>query len=288
MAVVKIEGLAAIDELQQEGYSFADKAEGALKIAVMNLMPLKEQTERQLLRRLSAASALVDVTFLTTESYRSTHVSAEHLEKFYTTFSKIRGEKWDGMIITGAPVENMEFEEVTYWPELAELIEWSKTNVRSVLFICWGAQAGLYYHYGVPKRPLPQKQFGIFPHEVTAQCPLSTNMASFVTPHSRHTYTPKEEILKHSQLQIVAESAMAGVYLVLDEVNRWIFVTGHSEYEANTLDQEYRRDLAKGLNIQMPYQYYPEDDDTKAPVNVWNEHSETLFNNWIKYYVSED
>ena len=286
MAVVKIEGLAAIDELQQEGYTFADSAEGALKIAVMNLMPLKEQTERQLLRRLSAVPALVDVTFLTTESYRSTHVTPEHLEKFYTSFSKIRHEKWDGLIITGAPVENMEFEEVTYWSELAELIEWSKTNVRSVLYICWGAQAGLYYHYDVPKRSLPQKQFGIFPHEVVCECPLSTDMAPFVTPHSRHTYTPKDEIVKHPQLQIVAESAMAGVYLVLDEANRWIFVTGHSEYEAGTLDQEYRRDLAKGLDIQMPYQYYPEDDDTKAPVNVWNQHSETLFTNWIKYYVS--
>ena len=286
MAVVKIEGLPAIDELQEEGYSFADSAEGALKIAVMNLMPLKEQTERQLLRRLAAASTLMDVTFLTTESYRSTHVDPAHLEKFYTNFSKIRDEKWDGLIITGAPVENMEFEEVTYWSELAQLMEWSKTHVKSVLHICWGAQAGLYYHYGVPKQPLSQKQFGIFPHEVTTECPLSTDMKPFVTPHSRHTYTPKEEILKHSQLQIVAESAMAGVYLVLDQTNRWIFVTGHSEYEANTLDQEYRRDLAKGMDIQMPYQYYPENDDTKAPVNVWNEHSETLFSNWIKYYVS--
>ena len=285
MAVVKIEGLAAMNELQQEGYTFADSAEGALKIAVMNLMPLKEQTERQLLRRLAAAPALVDVTFLTTETYRSTHVDPKHLERFYTTFSKIREMQWDGLIITGAPVENMEFEEVTYWPELAEMIEWSKTHVRSVLYICWGAQAGLYYHYGVPKRSLPQKQFGIFPHEVTTECPLSTDMTPFVTPHSRHTYTPKEEVLKHEELKIVAESAMAGVYLILDEAQRRIFVTGHSEYEANTLDQEYRRDLAKGLEIQMPYRYYPEDDDTKAPINVWNEHSKTLFGNWIKYYV---
>lgn len=286
MAVVNIAGLPAIAELEKEGYIFSQTNEGALKVAVMNLMPLKEQTERQLLRRMAAVPALVDVTFMTTESYRSTHVDPAHLDRFYTTFSKIREEKWDGLIITGAPVENMEFEEVTYWPELAQLMEWSKTHVKSVLHICWGAQAGLYYHYGVPKRPLPQKQFGIFPHEVTTECPLSADMKPFVTPHSRHTYTPKEEILKHSQLQIVAESAMAGVYLVLDEANRWIFVTGHSEYEANTLDQEYRRDLAKGMDIQMPYQYYPENDDTKAPMNVWNEHSETLFNNWIKYYVS--
>ena len=286
MAVVKINGLPAIAELEQEGYTFSETKEGALKVAVMNLMPLKEQTERQLLRRMASVPALVDVTFLTTESYRSTHVDPQHLDQFYTTFSQIRQEDWDGLIITGAPVENMEFEEVAYWPELAQLMEWSKTHVKSVLFICWGAQAGLYYHYGVPKRYLPQKQFGIFPHEVKVECPLSCNMLPFVTPHSRHTYTPKEEILKHEPLQIVAESHMAGVYLVLDEANRWIFVTGHSEYEANTLDQEYRRDLAKGLDIQMPYQYYPEDDDTKAPVNVWNEHSETLFYNWIMYYVS--
>ena len=286
MAVVKIEGLPVMTELEQEGYTFSKTNEKALKVAVMNLMPLKEQTERQLLRRLAAVSALVDVTFLTTESYHSTHVSAEHLDRFYTYFSKIRDEEWDGLIITGAPVENMEFEEVAYWEELSQLMEWSKTHVKSVLHICWGAQAGLYYHYGVPKRDLPQKQFGIFPHEVTTDCLLSTDMKPFVTPHSRHTYTPKEEVLKHQELQIVAESAMAGVYLVLDEAQRRIFVTGHSEYEAGTLDQEYRRDQSKGLDIQMPYHYYPGDDDTKAPVNVWNEHSETLFNNWIKYYVS--
>lgn len=288
MAVVRIEGLPAIAELEQEGYTFSEKTEGALKVAVMNLMPLKEQTERQLLRRMAAAEPLVDITFLTTETYRSTHVDPAHLERFYTTFSKIRHEKWDGLIITGAPVENMEFEEVSYWNELADLVLWSKENVRSVLHICWGAQVGLYYHYGIPKKPLPQKQFGIFPHEVTANCPLSTDMKPFVTPHSRHTYTPKEEILKHDQLQIVAESAMAGVYLVLDEAERRIFVTGHSEYDADTLDKEYRRDLAKGLPIQMPYNYYPNDDESLAPPNVWSDHSETLFNNWIKYYVLAD
>ena len=183
MAVVNIAGLPAIAELEKEGYIFSQTNEGALKVAVMNLMPLKEQTERQLLRRMAAVPALVDVTFMTTESYRSTHVDPAHLDRFYTTFSKIREEKWDGLIITGAPVENMEFEEVTYWPELAQLMEWSKTHVKSVLHICWGAQAGLYYHYGVPKRPLPQKQFGIFPHEVTTECPLSTDMKPFVTPH---------------------------------------------------------------------------------------------------------
>ena len=288
MAVVRIEGLPAIAELEQEGYTFSEKTEGALKVAVMNLMPLKEQTERQLLRRMAAAESLVDVTFLTTETYRSTHVDPAHLEQFYTTFSKIRHEKWDGLIITGAPVENMEFEEVSYWKELADLVQWSKENVRSVLHICWGAQVGLYYHYGIPKKPLPQKQFGIFPHEVTANCPLSTDMKPFVTPHSRHIYTPKEEILKHDQLQIVAESAMAGVYLVLDEAERRIFVTGHSEYDADTLDKEYRRDLAKGLPIQIPYNYYPNDDESLAPPNVWSDHSETLFNNWIKYYVLAD
>ncbi len=288
MAVVRIEGLPAIAELEQEGYTFSEKTEGALKVAVMNLMPLKEQTERQLLRRMAAAEPLVDVTFLTTETYRSTHVDPRHLERFYTTFSKIRNEKWDGLIITGAPVENMEFEEVAYWAELAELVEWSKENVRSVLHICWGAQVGLYYHYGIPKKHLPQKQFGIFPHEVTADCPLATDMKPFVTPHSRHTYTPKEEVLKHSQLQIVAESAMAGVYLVLDEAKRWIYVTGHSEYDADTLDKEYRRDLAKGLPIQIPYNYYPDDDADQAPMSVWSEHSEILFNNWLKYYVLAD
>ena len=288
MAVVKIEGLPAIAELEKEGYFFSETSEGALKIAVLNLMPLKEQTERQLLRRMAAAERLVQVTFLTTESYRSTHVDPAHLARFYQTFSQICEKKWDGLIITGAPVEHMEFEDVTYWQELVQIMEWSKKSVRSVLHICWGAQVGLYYHYGIPKQELPQKQFGIFDHDVLLKCPLSSEMESFVAPHSRHTFTPKEAVLEHGELKIVAESPMAGVYLVLDEAKKWIYVTGHSEYEADTLDKEYRRDLAKNLPIQKPFHYYPEDDVNIAPVNVWQGHSETLFNNWIKYYVSEE
>lgn len=288
MAVVKIEGLPAVAELEAEGYAFAKASKGALKVAVLNLMPLKEQTERQLLRRMLAAEPLVEVTFLTTESYQSTHVDPEHLRRFYRTFEEIRDEKWDGLIITGAPVEHMPFEEVAYWGELVQIMEWSKTHVRSVLHICWGAQAGLYHHYGIPKRELPQKQFGIFPHEVLVRCPLTAGMTAFAAPHSRHTFTPKQEVAACQELQIVAESAMAGVYLMLDEARRWVFVTGHSEYEAGTLRQEYRRDLAKGLPIQLPYHYFPKDDADREPVSVWKEHSETLFHNWLTFYVSAD
>lgn len=298
MALVKLMGasrkekLPAIDELEKEGTGRLVEPEEigeerVLQVAILNLMPLKEQTERQLLRRIAAADPLVEVTFLTTESYQSRHVSKEHLEEFYHTFSEIRDKDWDGLVITGAPVEHMDFEQVAYWQELAELMEWSKSHVRSVLHICWGAQAGLYYHYGISKKTLPQKQFGIYPHQVLVDCDLTRQMENpFQAPHSRHTYTPKDEVVRQQDLLIVCESPMAGVYLLLDEKRRFAFVTGHSEYEADTLAQEYRRDLGKGLAIQLPYHYFPEDDDSQAPVSVWAAHSERLFNNWLTYYAS--
>lgn len=291
MALVKIEGLPATAELEQEGWQMTepDQIQGrrVLRVAILNLMPLKEQTERQLLRRIAAARPLVQATFLTTESYQSTHVSEEHLKRYYQTFSQVQGEIWDGLIITGAPVEHMEFEKVAYWPELSQIMEWSKTHVRSVLHICWGAQAGLYYHYQIPKRPLPQKQFGIYPHRIVRPCAITEHMEDpFNAPHSRHTFTPKEEVEKVKDLQITCESPMAGVYLMLDEKRRFIFVTGHSEYEAGTLAQEYRRDLAKGLPIQIPYHYFPEDHPDREPQSTWAGHSAQLFDNWLTNYVS--
>lgn len=291
MALIRIDGLPAITELEQEGIRIQNKETSPVKplqVAVLNLMPLKEQTERQLLRRIATAGPLAEVTFVTTESYHSKHVDPKHLQRFYTTFSQIWKRKWDGLIITGAPVENMEFEEVAYWQELTQIMEWSRQQVRSVLHICWGAQAGLYYHYGISKKPLRQKQFGIFEHEVKVTCPLTRHMDNpFAAPHSRHTCTPREEVLREKRLQILCESPMAGVYLMLDPQERHVFVTGHSEYEADTLEKEYRRDLAKGLPIQKPYRYFPEDDDTKRPVSTWKRHSETLFHNWLTYYVSQ-
>ena len=290
MALIRINGLPAIDELEQEGYQFEEHAaEGSqpLRVAILNVMPLKEQTERQLLRRIAAAGPLVQVTFLTTESYQSTHVDPQHLKRFYRTFSQIREENWDGLIITGAPVEHMEFEEVAYWNELASMMEWSRSHVRSVLHICWGAQAGLYYHHGIPKRSLEHKQFGIYPHTVLADIPLTYQMKTpFNAPHSRHTYTAKEDVQRVPELTIACESPMAGVYLISDEMNRRIYVTGHSEYEADTLEKEYQRDLAKGLSIQIPYHYFPGDDAAQKPISVWKEHSQELFHNWLTYYVS--
>ena len=291
MAILDIPNLPPLAPLASEGnrpaQAYSQSAPTALRVLILNLMPLKEQTERQLLRRLMAAGPLVSVTFLTTESYHSTHVSPEHLRQFYQTFSQVQDQEWDGLIITGAPVEDMAFEEVAYWPELTKIMDWSAQHVRSVLHICWGAQAGLYYHYGITKQKLPAKQFGIFSHQVLADSPLTRGMASpFLAPHSRHTYTPEPEVAKVPALQLVAQSPQAGVYLVVDEAKRWIYVTGHSEYEADTLKQEYERDKAKGLPIAIPYQYFPGNDPSKPPVCTWQRHSEMLFHNWLSFYVS--
>ncbi|MCI8633715.1 MAG: homoserine O-succinyltransferase [Lachnospiraceae bacterium] len=289
MGLVKLAGLPAIEELEKEGWRMIEPEDGGkrLRVLILNLMPLKQQTERQLLRRLAAAKPVVEAVLLTTESYASTHVDPEHLKVHYKTFSQVRQEDWDGLIITGAPVEHMDFEEVAYWEELTQMMAWSETHVRSVLHICWGAQAGLYYHYGIPKRSLPEKQFGIYPHRVVTAGLLTQDMEDpFPAPHSRHTYTAKEDVERVQELQLVAESPLAGVYLLLDEKRRYVFVTGHSEYEADTLAQEYRRDLGKGLPIALPYHYFPEDDAQRAPVSIWDRHSETLFNNWLMFYAS--
>ena len=289
MGLIRIAGLPAIEELEKEGWRIIEPEDKRtrLRILILNLMPLKQQTERQLLRRLAAAEPVTEAVFLTTASYVSTHVDPEHLKTHYKTFSQIRKEDWDGLIITGAPVEHMAFEEVAYWEELTQIMAWSEEHVHSVLHICWGAQAGLYYHYGIPKRSLEQKQFGIYPHHIVTAGRLTERMEEpFPAPHSRHTFTAKEDVEKVKELQLVAESPLAGVYLLVDEKRRSVFVTGHSEYEADTLAQEYRRDLGKGLPIELPYHYFPGDDAEKEPVSVWDRHSETLFDNWLRLYVS--
>lgn len=258
-----------------------------LQIAILNLMPLKEDTEVQLLRSLSNTPLQVDITFLTTASYIGKNTAASHLDKFYFNFEDVKDKKFDGLIITGAPVELMEFEEVNYWEELIRIMEWSKCNVTSTLHICWGAQAGLYYHYGVKKRILEEKVFGVYEHFVRhRKVPLVRGVDDvFYAPHSSHTFVLKEDIEKLKELQILAESEEAGVFLVMEEMGRQIFVLGHSEYDRLTLDKEYKRDLEKGLPISLPKNYYPKDDCNERPVLRWRALSNVLFTNWLNYYV---
>ena len=299
MPLVQIKGLPAVSELKAEweqegrtGLIVPEEELGSRKvteIAILNLMPVKERTERQLLRRLAMSKELVRVTFLMTESYHPRHTDPEHLQKFYTVFSAVKDTVFDGMIITGAPIEMMPFEEVDYWKELTGIMDSCRERKISTLYICWGAQAGLYHFYGIPKKSLPAKQFGIFEHHLEVPSPLTTGMQDpFYTPHSRHTFTDKQDVIGINGLKIAAESPRAGVYLIVDEEHREVFITGHSEYEADTLSFEYFRDLGKGLPINVPEHYFPDDDPSKKPVSVWKKHSEQLFENWITYYVKKD
>ncbi len=258
-----------------------------LKIVILNLMPLKQQTERHLLRLLSNSPLQIEVTLLKPSSYESKNESKDHMGTFYTTFDQINKHRFDGMIITGAPVEQMPFEEVSYWEELKEIMEWTKSNVTSTFHICWGAQAGLYYHYGIDKYALDQKMFGIFPHKVVKeQSPLLRGFNDeFMVPHSRHTSIQKGPIMADERLELMAESDEAGVYIVKSKDNKQIFVTGHSEYEADTLNQEYSRDSSRGLPIDMPKNYFPNNDPTREPAAVWRSHAHLLYSNWLNYYV---
>ena len=258
-----------------------------LQILILNLMPLKEDTETQLLRALSNTPLQVDCTFLMMSSHVSTHTSASHLNKFYVTFDEVKRKKFDGLIITGAPVENMEFEEVNYWEELKTIMEWSKTHVHSTLHICWGAQAGLYYHYGIPKYMRKSKLSGIYRHRILdRKVPLVRSMDDYVmAPHSRYTEVRREDIEKHPELQIVAESDEAGVFLVLNRDGSQIFVQGHPEYDRMTLNTEDHRDLKKGLNPELPCNYYENNDPFSVPVLTWRNLSNTLYANWLNFYV---
>ena len=258
-----------------------------IKIGLLNLMPLKEDTELQLLRSLSNTSLQVDVTFLMVASHEAKNTSTSHLNTFYVKFENVRKNYYDGMIITGAPVENMEFEEVNYWDELTTIMEWSKTHVHSTLHICWGAQAGLYYHYGIKKYLLPEKLFGVFPHVVERRSSMLMRGFDdvFMVPHSRHTSVRREDIERCSKLKILASSEQAGVYAMATEGGRQIFITGHSEYDAGTLESEYLRDKNAGLPIHVPENYYPDDDDTKPPMVTWRSHANLLYQNWLNYFV---
>ncbi|MBE6871900.1 MAG: homoserine O-succinyltransferase [Ruminococcaceae bacterium] len=284
-AVLEAENIFVMDE---ERASHQDIR--PLKIVLLNLMPTKIVTESQIMRLLSNSPLQVELVLLQTASYRSKNTPEEHLESFYVTFDDIRHKYFDGMIITGAPVENMEFEQVAYWNELCEIMEWTKTNVYSTFHICWAAQAGLYYHYGVPKYPLAQKAFGVFAHDVIDRLnPLLRGFNDvFYAPHSRHTEVHAEDIEKVPSLKILATSEEVGVYIVASSNNRQFFVTGHSEYDRETLALEYFRDVDKGLDIAMPKNYFTNDDPTLQPVMRWRAHANLLFGNWLNYCVYQE
>ena len=258
-----------------------------LKVLILNNMPVKQDTELQLLRALSNTPLQVDVTFMMTETHVSKNTSSSHLNKFYVTFDEIKDQKFDGMIITGAPVEDISFEEVDYWEETVKILDWADTHVTSIFHICWGAQAGFYHYYGINKRQLPSKLFGVFQHKVlNRKIPLVRGFDDvFLAPHSRHTDTPSEAIKACPELTVLAESDEAGVYLAMAENGHKIFVTGHSEYDRMTLKNEYDRDKGIRDDVNVPVNYFPNDDPNERPLLTWRSHSINLYSNWLNYYV---
>ncbi len=281
-AILESENVFIMDETRAQSQDIRP-----LEILILNLMPVKEDTETQLLRALSNTPLQVECTFMTMSTHVSTHTSVSHLNKFYKTFPQVRGNRYDGMIITGAPVELMEFEEVNYWPELVEVMEWSKTHVTSTLHLCWGAQAGLYYHFGIPKHLRTEKLSGIYVHKtLDRKVPLMRSFDDYFNcPHSRYTEVREEDILKHPELKILAKSDEAGVFLVLKTDGTQVFLQGHPEYDRMTLNNEYHRDLSKGLNPKLPCNYYEHNDPFSMPPLVWRNVASTLYANWLNYYV---
>ncbi len=258
-----------------------------LKILILNLMPTKIVTETQLARLLGNTPLQVEVELLKTSTHKSKNTSEEHMLAFYKTFDEVRNNYFDGMVITGAPVEHLDFEDVEYWDELCTIMEWSKSHVTSTFHICWGAQAGLYYHYGIKKHPLDKKLFGVFEHTVDRKSSMLFRGFddAFMVPHSRHTTVDREDIEAVPELKILASSEVAGVYAVATDRGRQIFITGHSEYDADTLKKEYLRDKEAGLPIEIPVNYFPDDDDTKAPIVSWRSSANLQYSNWLNYFV---
>ncbi len=287
MPIITKAGLPANSILKQEGVNIKEtnKKENAIQIAILNLMPLKEETELHLLRNLSNTEKDVQITFVKIDNYKSKNVSEEHLDKFYEDFSVIKQRNWDGFIITGAPIELLEFEDVHYWKQLEDVMEWTKTKVKSTLHICWGGQAGLYYHYKVPKHLLPDKKFGVFKHFVNDEKSqlLSGIEQSFMAPHSRYTTVDIEDIEKVDDLIVTSFSDEAGIFLVENKEKTQIFDMGHLEYDLNTLDKEYNRDIKKGLDIKEPENYY----NNGVPTDTWRENGKTFYSNWINYYLDK-
>lgn len=288
--------LPAIEVLSRENIFVMDESRAVhqdirpLRILLLNLMPLKIVTETHMLRLLSNSPLQVEVELLQTESHTPTNTPAEHLRMFYKTFSQVKDEKFDGMIITGAPVEQINFEDVAYWKELTGIMDWSGHHVTSTLHICWAAQAGLYYYYGVPKYPLPKKMFGVFPHTVTdTAIPIVRGFDDvFPAPHSRHTEIRAGDVRKVKEVILVSESEEAGVYIVVSRDSKRLFVTGHSEYDPLTLKEEYERDVKKGLPTDVPKNYFPNNDPAKLPEVRWRSHANLLFSNWLNYYVYQN
>ncbi len=290
-------GLPAIQALKQENIFVFDRDRAIrqdirpLRIVILNLMPIKITTETDLIRLLSNTPLQLEITFMKVKSHTPKNTPIEHMKMFYKDFEILKEERFDGMIITGAPVELMDYEQVGYWSEMQEIFNWSRTHVTSTLYICWAAQAGLYHFYGIPKYPLPAKMFGIFPHKITTDRTLPIFRGfddKFYVPHSRHTEIRREDIEKCSDLTIVAESKESGVYMVMARNGREFFITGHSEYAPNTLDNEYKRDLGKGLPINMPQNYYIDNDPDKGIEVLWRGHANLLFTNWLNYYVYQE
>lgn len=290
--------LPAIDLLKEENIFVIDNSRAStqdirpLKIVILNLMPIKITTETDLIRLLSNSPLQIEVSFMKLKSHTSKNTPIEHMKAFYRDFECMRNEKFDGMIITGAPVEHLEFEDVNYWDEIQDIFNWTRTHVTSTLYICWAAQAGLYHHYGIPKYPLDKKMFGIFEHHICegmSKLPIFRGFDDvFFVPHSRHTEVRRADIEKHPELTIVSESDDSGVHIVMACGGREFYVTGHSEYSPYTLDTEYRRDLGKGLPIDMPKNYYRDNDLEKGPLVRWRSTANLLFSNWLNYYVYQE
>ncbi|MBQ4145223.1 MAG: homoserine O-succinyltransferase [Clostridia bacterium] len=287
--------LPAIETLNQENIFVITETRAMtqdirpLKILILNLMPTKIVTETQLLRVLGNTPLQIDINFMHTQSHETKNTSKSHIETFYGTFDDYKNQNFDGLIITGAPVENMEFEEVDYWEELCQIMEWSKSHVTSTFHICWGAQAALYYHYGIKKYPLKEKMFGIFKHYIPEEKKHKILLRGFddefYAPHSRHTGIREEDIENIPELEILAKSDEAGVYIVTAKSERQFFITGHSEYDNDTLSKEYFRDVDKGLDIKIPVNYFPDDNPENEPMNIWRSHANLLYSNWLNYFV---
>lgn len=297
MAPINVQsGLPAKKVMEEENIFMMDEIRAGkqdirpLKIAILNLMPLKEDTEVHLLRCLSNTPLQVEITFLSTASYIGSNTSKNHLDQFYLTYDDVKDVRYDGLIITGAPVENKEWKDVLYWDEITKIMEWSKSHVTSTLHICWGAQAGMYYHYGIDKYQLPKKKSGIYWHRVhNRKVPLVRGFDDvFLAPHSRYTEIRKEDVENNPELTILADSEDAGLFLVMAGGGRQIFLFGHPEYDRLTLDNEYKRDLEKGLNPEIPYNYYKDDNPDNKPLLTWRAHSNALYSNWLNYYVYQE
>ena len=283
-------GLPALQAVKREGVPVEElksSTDNTLHIALLNLMPMKETTEADFIRILSSTDAEVELTLMKLDTHTPKHASPQHMQQFYKGFGELRHQYFDGLIITGAPIEKIEFEEVTYWPELCEIFRWAQSNVTSTLFVCWAAQAGLYYKFGIQKYLLPKKMFGLFPHTLLRNdVPLFEGFGStHYVPHSRHTGIHREAVVAEERIELLSESAESGVYIMQERRTGNFFITGHSEYALKTLDEEYKRDLSKGLPIEPPKNYYPNDDPMQQPQALWQSDARKLFGNWLKYYV---